>query len=147
MTKPCIRCGCVRPLDGFYVHPRMADGHLNKCKECCKEYARHSLRVKLGDSAWVQSERKRGRDKYHRLYAPVDPLVFTTQAVPLVIKQRARNAVGNAVRDGRVSRPDRCEACGKNGRIHGHQLTTGDRLMFSGSARPVTASVTTSGGQ
>lgn len=35
-SKICIRCGEEKPLDEFYVHKRMADGHLNVCKSCVK---------------------------------------------------------------------------------------------------------------
>ena len=40
MTKICIRCGKEKDLELFYKHPKMGDGHLNKCIECCKEDAR-----------------------------------------------------------------------------------------------------------
>lgn len=38
--KKCICCGQIKPLGEYYVHPQMADGHLNKCKDCVKKYAR-----------------------------------------------------------------------------------------------------------
>lgn len=34
--KPCIACNKIKPLDEFYLQKGMKDGHLNKCKECCK---------------------------------------------------------------------------------------------------------------
>ena len=33
-TKICKKCGKELPLDEFYKHPQMKDGHVNVCKEC-----------------------------------------------------------------------------------------------------------------
>src|SRR6266851_7628737 len=38
--KVCFVCGEPKPVDAFYPHPRMADGRLGKCAECCRVYAR-----------------------------------------------------------------------------------------------------------
>ena len=66
-TKKCIRCNVEKVVSDYYKHGQMADGHLNKCKECCKTQAaeRHHLLYK--DESFIESERQRGREKYQRL--------------------------------------------------------------------------------
>ena len=66
--KKCLTCNRGKELSEFYKHPQMTDGHLNKCKECCKESAISNYNKKIADPNFVIKERKRGRNKYHRLY-------------------------------------------------------------------------------
>ena len=46
----------------------MADGHLNKCKDCTKADSGDRYNKKIVDPEFKDSERARGRDKYRRLY-------------------------------------------------------------------------------
>lgn len=46
----------------------MGDGHLNKCKSCTKMHSKERHYKKyLSDPEFVEKERERGREKYHRL--------------------------------------------------------------------------------
>lgn len=66
--KKCIKCGKNKELDDFYVHPQMRDGHLNKCKVCCKEVADlREKKLRSNNPEWCEKERLRHIEKYHRL--------------------------------------------------------------------------------
>jgi len=66
-AKICIKCNECKDVDCFYVHKQMGDGRLNKCKDCCKSDAKKLIDSKRNDPDWVDKERARGREKYHRL--------------------------------------------------------------------------------
>ena len=95
----------------YYAHLKMADGHLNKCKDCVKKRIRqhrinHNDKHRTADTA-----------KYHRRRAAGK--IRTRVKDPL--KQQANTAVGNAVRRGDLTRPDQCELCtDSQSRIEAH---------------------------
>ena len=115
MSKKCFRCGNILPLDHFYAHPAMADGHLNKCIECTKEDVKahrisnpshyrdyEAKRNKFPSRISVISCRtKKWRDRHPERY-------------------KAQNMVNNAVRDKKLTKPSDCQICGKMCRVVAH---------------------------
>lgn len=66
--KKCFKCKKKKPLNEFYKHPKMPDGHLNKCKDCTKMDVSDNYEKNVLKPGFIEKERKRGRNKYRRLY-------------------------------------------------------------------------------
>lgn len=66
--KKCFKCGKSKQLTAFYKHAQMKDGYLNKCKECNKKDIKLNYEINMTKEGFVEKERKRGREKYRRLY-------------------------------------------------------------------------------
>lgn len=106
-SKACFKCGEVKPLSEFYRHRKMADGHLNKCKDCTKADVRQH---RAENDSVREYDRRRGNRQpagYLRSYRNRNPE-----------KYAAHISVGNALRDGRLHRQP-CEECGDTN-VHAH---------------------------
>lgn len=108
--KKCFKCGQVKSLSDFYKHKAMADGHVNKCKECNKLDVSNNRNEKI--NYYRDYDRKRGnrqsaerRSEYVKKYP---------------MKHRAHRMVSNAVRDGRIKRETKCQECGSDFAVHAH---------------------------
>lgn len=129
--KKCFKCQADKPLDDFYRHKMMADGHLNKCKVCARsdvdKYRSENIdkirafdrerglsenRLRLNRARYEKNkhdpafkERQRAKGKRDRLDNP--------------LQRAARVIVGHAIRDRRLLRQP-CEICGSEERIEAH---------------------------
>lgn len=111
-TKPCIRCGESKTIDEFYTHPRMADGHLNKCKGCCKKDAAIVSRTQKAR----ERDFKRHHENPERRRQTRECTYRRRKANPE--KVRAYNAIQRAITSGKVKRLP-CEVCG-DAKSEGH---------------------------
>ena len=121
MRKSCISCGLTLPLSSYYRHPRMADGHLNKCKECHRHdvaanRAANVERVRAYDRA-RGSRQSRG---YQRGYRGQHPG-----------RAAANSAVARAIRSGALVRPCACWCCGSDRGVVGHHADYSRPLAVS----------------
>ena len=66
-VKICFKCKIEKPLSDYYKHAQMGDGHLNKCKSCTQADSKANALEKSKDPLWVEKEKTRAREKYHRL--------------------------------------------------------------------------------
>ena len=104
--KPCIRCGESKPISEFYVHKMMADGHLNKCKSCCRSDATAN-RVRHLDR-YRQYDRERFSTLRRRMSVEKQRISYRTRYPE---KRAAHVATGNAIRSGKLVKGP-CEVCG-----------------------------------
>lgn len=65
--KVCFKCNISKDISEYYKHPRMSDGHLNKCKECTKKDSKRQMEINTSTPEGLEKERLRHREKYHRL--------------------------------------------------------------------------------
>lgn len=105
-AKTCMKCGQTKPLDAFYRHKQMADGHLNKCAECTKADVRKNYRSNV--EHYRAYEALRAKDPKRKSFQNANQR-RARSANPE--KATARNAVSNGIRDGKVL-PDPCSECG-----------------------------------
>lgn len=107
--KSCFKCSKVLPLSSFYKHKMMADGHLNKCKECAKKD------VRTGYYSDVEASRARERQRGTRTTAEVTAKYRKKNPE----KYRAHCMVRTALKN-KILVKNPCEVCGSKQRINAH---------------------------
>lgn len=119
-TKRCFKCGETKPLSEFYKHPEMSDGHVNKCKDCNKkDVIENRLKREEYYNAYdrVRStlpHRKAAKSEYGKRESVKErKRVNCKKSYEKFPERKAANtAVGNAVRDGLLTKLP-CWICGE----------------------------------
>lgn len=122
--KVCFKCGAEKPLSEFYKHPKMPDGTLNKCKECTKrdvaenreknkeyylQYDRNRPNAKERHEKNVLRNKEKFKNDCEYREARTETIKRYREQNPE--RYRAHNCVNNALRDGKLVKPDCCEHC------------------------------------
>lgn len=107
--KKCFKCQRELPLSDFYKHKQMADGHLNKCKDCTRKDSTNHRNDNIEKIR--EYDRKRGA-RQHKDY-----LKEYRDKYPN--KYRAHSMVSNAIRDKKLFKQP-CEICGSEENLHAH---------------------------
>lgn len=112
--KTCFRCNISQPLDNFYKHPKMSDGHLGKCKECAKKDVAENYRARY--EQYHSYDRVRAQ-RPERKIAALEYQRRRRQNHPE--RDSARDTVGRAIKNGKLKR-QRCNVCGTSRKVEAH---------------------------
>lgn len=109
MEKECFKCKKTLELCQFYKHKQMADGYLNKCKECAKVDAHKHRQDNLEKIRDYDRARNKARPNVSkRVYRDKYPN-----------KYKAHGIVNNSMRSGKLFK-EPCAVCGTTERIQAH---------------------------
>jgi hypothetical protein len=114
VRKVCFKCKQEKPLSEFYKHKAMADGHLNKCKECTKND------VAIHRESNIEAIRQYDRDRAklpHRVENNTKRTKEYRELNPE--KYSAHGKVARAVRAGAIE-VQPCAICGTFKRVEKH---------------------------
>lgn len=113
----CSRCKQWFPEAGFYYDKRTSNGLKSQCRTCHTE---GNLRTRNRENT------RRINRKYYRSARAQNPAKFqlrerlASRRRGYTKEVRCRTLLNNAVRDGRIQRPDCCSMCEEKGRVEGH---------------------------
>lgn len=124
--KTCFKCLETKPLTEFYPHKQMADGHLNKCKECTKRDAMNARRA--DPERHRAKKREQSRDNPLQVARsaayqndPLGRLVCNAAKAKWIAnnseKRKAHSILYSALKSGKLQKQP-CFICGDEAEAH-----------------------------
>ena len=128
--KICKKCGKEKSINDFYVHKKMADGHLSFCKECVKkrvaEHRQKNIeRIREYDRNRINQKERRIKEyeaikkdvkRYEKYRKSKEKWAKLNRN-----KRKAHNKLKRALQKGIILKPNKCQICRKtNCNIYGH---------------------------
>jgi hypothetical protein len=112
--KQCFKCNIKKSIEEFYKHSGMIDGHLGKCKQCCRVENITNRKKKV---AYYANYEK------HRFHDPKRKKQVMEASYRMRInhpnKYKARYTTSNALRDGKLIKGP-CEVCKTKIKVQSH---------------------------
>ena len=126
--KQCSKCSEYKPEDAFYIRNKETGALYSQCIHCMRAKDKESYKANRTDrieksKQWIRDnyenhlQNARRYNSRHSTARAFRAKLFRESSPE---KIRARNAVGYAVRSGKLTKPDRCQNCGKIGSVEGH---------------------------
>ena len=98
--KQCDHCKIWKPLTDFHLNCCRKDGRHNQCKKCRANYGKTYRQTEMCRKVQTKAHIKE-RAKFPG-------------------KIKARQKLKNAIRAGKITRPDTCESCKEKKFVEGH---------------------------
>lgn len=130
MMKVCKKCGIEKPIEDFYVHSRMGDGHLSFCKDCVRDRVHKHRQENLERIRKYDRNRPNSKERIKKEYTTIQN---DKERYKKYLEQKkkwnkenrykkyAHNKVKKAINKGLLIKSDICQICGKtNCEIQGH---------------------------
>lgn len=112
-TKRCSMCKKKLPVNMFGKNKSRPDGMQSFCKPCMREYS-HKYNIEN------RHKRKAYKLEYNRTHSAQNMEWEARYKEINPMEYKSRTALGNAIRDGKINRPQFCSKCGKKCTPDGH---------------------------
>ena len=127
--KKCFKCGLEKDISEFYVHKKMLDGHLNKCKECTKKDTFGITKEQIEKRKERDRNRPNAKERVlkncQRIKNNEEARIKNNENKKEWYKKNkhkkyANNLVMRALYSGKLIRPLYCEKCNSDLKIEAH---------------------------
>ena len=142
MTKKCSKCGQVKLLLEFYKDRTVKDGYKFLCKECYKRYYQNNKKKILRRTRKYDKQKRTNPEfvakekKYYKKWYKKNGRKRATNYAEITRKwyynhlkeAKTKYIVKKAVKNGVITKPNKCEECGSKTRLNAHHPDYGKPL-------------------